>query len=630
MCGLAGYVGGNPDLQRELVTRMLSRIEHRGPDSTTYDSSKNTFIGFNRLAINDLTLLGNQPFKFKNITVYCNGEIYNHRELRRQFDLERHCRSCSDIELIPILYHKFGLDFLRFINGMFVMVIVDNNNNRVHIISDRWAKKPLYYKNDRNGFYFASELKSFLLEFDNEIDKELLNLGFYLGLFLTPTTPIKNILKLPPATILTISDGRVESRIWYSFKPDYDANKMLDHEIHDRYYELLDDSVKIRMRADVEAGVFLSGGMDSTTVTESAQRNCDHRVHTFTGVVEGKEYSTDNTNSLRFAKTQNVTMHRVDINHNTYDELIVNTCGVFDDIPFESCILNFLAITRKASQHVKILLDGVGGDELFLGYSWHEHVYNIPLWRRGRFGFLRNALFDICKKDAKSFHRLLLYTDIKKYPFIYRSYVPYDLMKSSSYFNVGVLCDLLDKTIPAYTGGFEDERELNCLSFIENLAMRMEQYSFSDRTCMAASIENRSPLSDYRLWEFLFGVSEKRKLMHGKKGMMREISDRLPKYITRADKDGFSSPAKVWFEQNPILLKSILDYLNKNIDIVNELLGDALVSAIMKGWQGNNSAPWKDGILLHMLLSVLIWYQIYFEKKINISDKITFSEFSQL
>ncbi len=629
MCGYVGYVGPNASDKREDISLMRSLINHRGPNANTINTHQDVIIGFNRLAINDLSANGNQPFTVDNTTVYCNGEIYNHKELREKYDLTELCRSTSDVEIVPHLYNRFGLDCLSLFNGMFALCIIDHDKDTTYLALDRFAQKPMYLSKRKNGYYFASELKCFMLGLeDAEIDRDALNIGFFLGMFAHNMTPIKGVERLAPAELVAIKDGEITRKVWYQCRPNYHIDKLDNIELEREYYKLFDDAVRLRMEADVEAGVFLSGGLDSSSITESAQRQYPKKVHSFTGIVDGKSWSTDNVNSIKFAKEYNIYRHEVPINTTTYDDLIVKTCYNNDEIPFESCQLNFMAIAEEAQKYVTILLDGTGGDELFLGYPWHKLVYSKPRWARDVFPFLGVNFFKrLSKTNYRTLIRGLMLSDVRKFIFFFRAYVNIDMMNLSPHFKSEILFELLDDFIPKYKGHFNNTSSVNHLSYLENSTTRMLQYFMGDRSSMAYSIENRSPFSDYRIWEFAMGIDEKRKLKTGTKTLMREISSKLPDYIRNAEKDGFSTPIFQWFIKDADFLNSKLKLVSQYREMLDHYLGHELVKAILDKWISKSNLVWMDGINLHMLVSFVVWYKIFFEEKRPITDRVSFSDF---
>lgn len=634
MCGFSGFLGHNPNEKYEVVSKMTRTILHRGPDFQSCHRLAQGCIGFNRLSINDLTEGGNQPFQVGGVTVFCNGEVYNHKQLKREYQLEEVCRSRSDIEVVPHLYRRFGLSCLEKINGMYSMIIIDDDKQETYLITDRWAKKPFYYWDRPDGVYIASELKSFMLHLDNiRIDREILSVSFFMGMVPHPFTPLAGVKRVPPAHIITVANGSVTARKkWYSLQPDYSVNKLSDADIQSRYFELLDDSVKIRMEADVEAGVFCSGGMDSTSVAEAAGRLYDRdQVHAFIGRVAGKSDGTDYLNGVKFANEKKLVVHPVDIGADQYDRLLVRTCMAFDSISFHMGNLNFMLIAEEASKYVKVILDGVSGDELFMGYPWHLELHRrVPRCMRNILHPWRKSLISLTKDNEKALYMALALSDVKNFIFFRRRYVYLNIMKNVPAFSIQRMYEMLESIVPDYIDGFEDVRDLNCLAHLENISIRCHQYEETDRSSMAYSIENRSPFSDYRLWELLMGISAERKLRGGMKGMMRSMSTQLPPYIRNAKKEGFGSPIKKWFDQRPDLQQTMVGYIRENKPILHELFSESFADTIIEYIEGSQGYFWNQGLYLHMVVSSIVWYKLFFERVGWPREDVSFTEFSQM
>jgi len=623
MCGLAGFIGQNPEARKDLVHQMAKTIHHRGPDHQKVSVHQFSCVGFNRLAIVDLTPKGNQPFEWDGVIVYCNGEIYNHLDIKKKHQLLDICQSRSDIEMIPHLYRRFGLDFLHELNGMFSMVIIDERENKVFLISDRFGKKPLFYRQTSDGFYFASELKSFLLNTSCEVDEKHFNYGFFLSYLPYPLTPIKGIEKLSPGTVATISDQRISKRTWYVLKPDSAFAKLSMQEHEQRYKELLNDAVRIRMEADVESGFFLSGGLDSTSIAASAVEQGYQKLHAFCAVIDGKDHTTDNVNGLRFANDRGLNLHRINIDADVYDQNIVRSSWVFDEGNYESCGMNFMIIAREARKYLTILQDGTGGDEIFFGYPYQMVLNKVPKFLRGSLPYSQGLMNQFEKKFSPRYRSgLRALMDNDTWFFFERSFVPIDFMLLSPNFDSGELRDHLMSITRQYDSGFIHQKDLNRLSYLDILGFCMANFLRADRGSMAYSIEPRSPLSDYRLWEHFLSLPEEMKFGRppGLKKYMRQISKFLPDYILNAKKEGFSNPVFGWFKANEKLRKAALNLIAKDSEFLAHQFGADLVETIVAPWRDNRTVQWMDGIRLHMLTTASLWNKIYVEKSIKESD----------
>jgi asparagine synthase (glutamine-hydrolysing) len=636
MCGIAGFVGKNPEAHQEQINRMLKTIYHRGPNGNSMKLLKNACIGFNRLAINDLSERGMQPFSVDGVHVFCNGEIYNHQALKQKYKIEDRLYSRSDIEIIPHLYKMLGLSFLEELNGMFSMIIVDERKGEVYVITDRFAQKPLYYSYVNGNLFFSSELKSFLLEFPCEIDKENLVLGLYLGYSIPPLTPVRNISKLEPATILKIKGGKIEKNIWYYLKPFYDINKFSNKEIGEQFFEMFDSSVGLRMKADVDAGAFLSGGIDSSAVALSAIRCCnDEGLHAFSAVAYGEEDVVENINAKRInSDYRKINFHEVYIDIKTYNRLFIKTAITYDEIFFESSYLCAEAIAEEASKYVTIMLDGICGDEMFLGYEKHLILKKIPQKLWNIFSLNPGAIYKFGSIKNRLILYLLALSDVEKCLTLYNSYIQPKLIQKSKYFNVSKIFNTLDELYCERLRHFKSI-DLNAVSYLETFSLTSGlQFVITDRSCMAYSIENRSPLADYRIWEKFVALDSEVKLMEGQpKGFVRKMArdmNRLPDYICNVPKYGFSIPFYKIFLSDLNFLSEIIKYLGSKINVLIDLYGCDLPLTIINRWRSINNLNWVDGIHLHQLLAVLVWKEIFFDKKINLNDNPTLIDFMNI
>lgn len=634
MCGIVGFIGNNPGSKTDTIKKMMSAINHRGPDSSIITEYDSVIFGFNRLSINDLSKNGMQPFENNQCIVFSNGEIYNHSELKRKYNLYPKLKSNSDIEIIPHLYEKFGFDFLNELNGGFVISIFDKVSKTLHLVLDRFGKKPFYYYQVSDGFYFASELKAFLIGFDNlTIDKKSVNWAFFQGYFPYPETPIKGIKKLAPSEILSIScDLSVATTNWYKMQPDYTYESANEAELELSFLNHIDNAVDIRMHADVPAGLYLSGGLDSTCVATSCAKLGYKDIHTFTGIVSGKDYSTDNVNAIKFAKENQFIHHLIEINVDTYRNNIFETSTAFDEINFESANINFIEIVREAKKHVTIMLDGCGGDEVFMGYNHQESLHRLPIIFRNslpNFKFIENFL---AKNSRKFFSLHTAFSNVDKYSFQSQSFIPIDLACKMKYFDLESGFENLEKQIKNVKHGFKDTNELNYLAYLDILGLNMLNYQQLDRCSMYHSIEPRSPLSDFRIWEMFYAVEENRKMKDGRKGLMKALlKNRLPDYILTAKKDGFSNPFYIWFNENNDFRNDVVKAIHKRKELLFDLLGEDYVLSIISKWDGTSTiSNWMDGIRLHQLLVFIIWHFVYFENKELYKSNLTLSEFISL
>ena len=285
MCGIFGFIDFKGKYQNsDFIKKMSESQKHRGPDGFgCYDDSF-FFGGMNRLSIIDLAN-GSQPLynSDKTIVAFCNGEIYNYLELRKELmEIGYSFRTSSDIEVIPILYQHFGINFLEKLNGMYAISLYDSIKKELFIIRDRMGVKPLYWFHNSDVFAYSSELKSLLLLPFVSKDINFNALSTYLDLMYIPTplTPFENIHKMPSGAFLKIVLGNVKIEQYWKLEknPDYNHDDDLAKK---NVYSLFDSSIQLQMRSDVPVGAYLSGGIDSSAIVAIASQKTEKSLQTF-------------------------------------------------------------------------------------------------------------------------------------------------------------------------------------------------------------------------------------------------------------------------------------------------------------------------------------------------------------
>lgn len=396
MCGIAGVVaaGGNQP-QARLVTAMCDALAHRGPDAEGFWTNDGIALGHRRLSILDLST-GAQPLSNEDgsITIVYNGEVYNFAELRAACLGRGHVfKTCSDTEVIVHLYEDFGADCLHHLRGMFAFAIWDDRLKRLLLARDRVGKKPLFFARTPTGFAFASELHSLLQNPDvpREVDPAAIDEYLTYGYIAAPRTIFHGVRKLLPAHYLCVDAHQlaaaepIQVRYWtLAYVPKL---IITDDEAEERLLEHLRDAVRIRMVADVPVGALLSGGIDSSLVVALMSECAESPVRTFSIGFDESAY-----NELPYARA---VAERYATDHH---ELIVKPAAA-DVLPklvrhygepfADSSAVPSYYVAQMTGQHVKVALNGDGGDECLGGYDRYrgsalaEHYKRLPGWLRG-------------------------------------------------------------------------------------------------------------------------------------------------------------------------------------------------------------------------------------------------------
>jgi len=557
MCGIVGImkVDDKPVLLDELQW-MTHAIAHRGPDDDGYYVNNGTGLGMRRLSIIDLKT-GRQPISNEDGTIWAvfNGEIYNYKELRIRLESAGHqFATATDTETIVHLYEERGQECVHDLRGMFAFAIWDERKQELLIARDRLGIKPLYFAESDRRLVFASELKAILQlpDVDCRIDWNSLN---HLFTFLsTPDTEsiLKGIHKLKPGHLLLAARGgkaRIQQYWDVQFEPD---TTLTEPDCKKRLLELLDDSVRSHLVSDVPVGAFLSGGIDSSAVVARMAQWTSGRVRTFSiGFVE------DDFNELRYAR---MIAQRFDTEHH---ELILSPDAVdvledltwYLDEPFgDSSAIPTFMVSKLASEHVKVVLSGDGGDELFAGYDKYavegrERGYEcLPRAARQLIGAVGRTL-----PEGLSGKRFLHHMSLKGNDRYLDASTLFRREEKRELFRNEVLEMLAECDPYQPKRDCLDRKNGHWLSPLQYLDLKsylpLDILTKVDRMSMAHSLEVRVPLLDHRLVEFAATIPPEL-VFHGttrKYIFKRSMEGVLPREVIDRQKQGFAVPLGKWF-----------------------------------------------------------------------------------
>ncbi|MBI3274276.1 MAG: asparagine synthase (glutamine-hydrolyzing), partial [Candidatus Colwellbacteria bacterium] len=375
MCGIAGYVGeGNG----ESLKNMIAAIKYRGPDNTGVFVNGKVGLAHARLSIIDLSPQGNQPMSSGNnsVAIVFNGEIYNFKELREGLNASGKCTfiSASDTEVILHLYEEYGEDCFRMLNGMFAIALYDFKEDKLILARDRLGKKPLYWSKFNSTIIFASELKAIAKHpsFKKRLNLQALNKYFLYDYVPTPWSIFENVYKLEPATILTWKEGKVSKRKFWALQGA--ENKIGLGQAASELGKEIERSTKARLISDVPLGVFLSGGIDSSTIAYYAQKNSVEKIKTFS-MGFGEKSFDESRYARRVAEFLNTDHYNFMLREADCLKLIPEVLGDMDEPLADASLIPTLLLSRFTKEHVTVALGGDGGDELFAGYpTFPAHI----------------------------------------------------------------------------------------------------------------------------------------------------------------------------------------------------------------------------------------------------------------
>jgi asparagine synthase (glutamine-hydrolysing) len=612
MCGIVGFLSHRDvDIPNyEVLRAMRDTLVHRGPDDSGEfirpldEGGPFVFFGHRRLSIIDLAG-GHQPLSNENKTVWVvfNGEIYNFEELRSRLETLGHqLKTNSDTEVIAHAYEEYGEGCFQQLNGMFAIGIWDELQKRLVLARDRLGKKPLYYSLMNGTFLFASELKGILAypQFSREVNP----LSFMKYLFFeyvpSPHTIFKDAQKLPPSSYLIWQKGRIEVKeYWSPFSAESTERNLPEAEVELRMLELLRSSVKRRLISDVPLGVFLSGGIDSSTITAFAQKEVPGKVKTFSIGFEDPSFD-ESKYAFLASKYLGTEHHEQTMTPADLLNLVPSLPDILDEPMADASILPTYLLSRFTREHVTVALGGDGGDELFAGYpTYLAHKFARPYETFGKnlhplIGLLGNLLpvsddnisFDF---KVKKFLSGMGYPDPIR-NFVWLGSFPFPELKKVLSPEITTPFDpiRLVEEISSYEREFPLKDKTTLLQYLDlRLYLQEDILVKVDRASMACSLEVRAPFLDYELVEFVMNLPSSLKLRRftSKYLLKKVMKGRLPNEVIYRKKKGFGVPIAKWVK-GPLreLFGDLLsfDRIKKegflNPSYVSSLLQDHLVN----------------------------------------------------
>jgi len=529
VCGINGFNFKN----RELIQKMNEKLKHRGPDDEGYYLDDNISLGHRRLSIIDLSGRGKQPLfnEDKSLCIVFNGEIYNFKELRKGLEDKGHkFYSRTDTEVILHLYEDCKEDCLKFLNGIFAFAIWDIKNKELFLARDRIGVKPLYYYCKNNKFIFSSEIKAILEHnIEKEVDLEALNYYFRLLYVSAPFTMFKNIYKLRQGHWLKLpTQGELKIGKYWDIKDFNNLNSK--SEIIEKIQNLMKQSVKGQLISDRPVGIFLSGGIDSTSVLGIAREFKKDKIKTFSVGFDiddpNNKFNADFNLARQTSKFYNTEHHELLVSSQDILENIEKVIYHMDEPVAEPTQIATYLLSKLAKKQVAVVLGGDGGDELFGGYKRYYYSYILNKYLPIIPSFLKTRIyFKFMSQKEKEVGKILNKRINNKK--ITRQYFKRNYFKDnkSKYTNQFMLADL--KTWLA-----------------DESLMR------SDKMAMANGLEERVPILDHQLVELSIKIPNKYKIAseeQGKAIFIEAMKKYLPKHVLSSErKKVWMTPASHW------------------------------------------------------------------------------------
>ena len=550
MCGICGFISRREISTKRLV-EMNNTMRHRGPDDSGVIIMQNDAysigLAHRRLSILDLSEAGHQPMSSQDglITVVFNGEIYNYNKLKEELS-DYNYKSTCDTEIIIAAYLKWGIKAINKFNGMFAIGIYDKRIDQLYLCRDRIGKKPLYYWCDGNNIVFASELKPIMKSpgFVPIMNKKVIGKFLFYQYIPEPQTIFENVYKVCPGEIVSFSRGIIKKDKYWSI--DSVTKNIKYEDAKSQLKEMLLESCKMRVVADVPVGVFLSGGIDSSLVAALTQ-SIKGNIKTFS-----IGFNEERFNEAKYAK--DIAAHL----GTEHKELYLDESSMFEfvedlpqyyDEPFaDSSQIATMAVSKLSREDVTVAISGDGGDELFCGYnSYLDVLTNKKRIRQAL--FVKKILDATGLKNSRTFRKLL--------PNNLNMFIDTYHKELGTVFWIGFYEQLLSNILvkEVYTNlnfdriAYTDNEILNQMLLDQTTYLPGDILCKVDRASMRYSQEVRSPLLDYRIIEFANSLPFEYKYKDIQKRILKDlVYDYIPKELLERPKRGFAVPVEKWLK----------------------------------------------------------------------------------
>jgi asparagine synthase (glutamine-hydrolysing) len=622
MCGITGIVDTAKPIDRDVLSRMANALRHRGPDDESYYVSDpkpgfaNVGFGFRRLSIIDLSG-GRQPMcnEDGSLWLVCNGELYNFPEVKKRLIANGHkFRTGSDVEVLLHLYEEHGENCIEHVNGMFAFAIWDSKNQKLFLGRDRMGKKPLYYRETPTHFIFGSEVKALLQHPQCPRELDMSSLSKYLAYEYVPAPHciFKGVKKLPAGHCLSWQNGKTSVRRYWDVAFGKVSVPNNENEVAEQLRERLKESVRLRLISDVPLGVFLSGGIDSSSVVAlMSELRAAKQIKTF--AIGFDVPSFDESRHARRIADYFSTDHREHIfSSKTLVDTLPDVSAFMDEPLGDASIVPTYLLSKFTREHVTVALGGDGGDELFAGYPTFQAdraARMIPL--SGVVKALATPLANLLRSSGENFS-----LDFKIKQFLrglghsagirnqawLGSFTPdeqLELLKDSG--AIDRYSDITAHECSA-TDPIDRLTYFYCKFYLQD-----DILTKVDRASMACSLEVRAPFLDYTFVEFANSIPTHLKLrgFTTKYILKKAMANKLPPDIVGRGKKGFGIPVAKWFRNE--LRNFVADTFSETRIRQQGIFNDR---AITRLWQEHQSGC-KDN---RKQLWTLFMFQLWFEK----------------
>ncbi len=628
MCGITGFCDFNKKLTEKDVSKATQTLAHRGPDGEGVEiyETENALIGFGhkRLSILDLSDAAKQPMHSEdgNISLILNGEIYNYLEIKvRLKSLGHEFKTESDTEVIIKGYAQWGVKMVDQFIGMFAFVLLDKRKNTLYLFRDRAGVKPLFFYEKDGCILFASELKALHTYpvFKKEIHEKAVGLYFTYGYIPAPYTIFKNTRKLSPGYYLKVDLEAKESKEikYYDVIDSYNKPKLSisEEEVMEEVENLMISSFNYRMVSDVPAGVFLSGGYDSSAVAGILQSQNQQKIKTFTLGFEKEDY-----NEAPFAK--GIAAH-LGTDHYEYvctikesQEILPELPEIFDEPFGDSSALPTILVSRFAKKHVAVALSADGGDEIFAGYNRYSQLATISTCLNRIPGFARS--FTGAVLNNLSSHTLPLSDNMmrimSRLSEVFAAKDDDAIYEAMNRVFTKKQLKLLFQNSIVLPGLYDQFETINKGNDFINTVLALDYKTYLadnilvkvDRATMSCGLEGREPFLDHRIIDFVAQLPSGLKYNAGnKKYLLKKITHKyVPQNLLDRPKTGFNIPIFDWLKGD--LKEFLFEYINEEELSTHEYINTKEALRIRDRFLSGRS---DNGTQVWLILMFQMWWR---------------------
>ncbi len=632
MCGIAAILSYKPGESpaEESIKRMISTLEHRGPDGWGIYLSRSIAIGHTRLSILDLET-GHQPMETKRYVISYNGEIFNHEELRAELKRKgTKFKTTSDTEVVLRAFDKYGIESFKMLNGQFAILIWDRWEKKLFAARDRYGIRPLYVLEYCNRYYFSSEIKAFdtIIGYNRTFDNKKLYDHALLWNTIGENTIFKDIRCLTAGSYEVFSKTRKPiKKLYYEIgESKKESHENMETAI-EGFVELLTDAVQIRLQADVPVGAYLSGGIDSSVITHLISQNKRENLKTFSVGFKDSEHD-ESTFQKEMVSHINSDHISLDIGYKDINDNFLDAVYHFERPVFRTAGVPLFLLSKAVhDENIKVVLTGEGADELLFGYDSFKELKLLKFWNKFPESKSRPQLI------KKLYPHLQHYSQPKQYGLMRMYYEGFlkgynnelsglnirthNNQILSKYFNKDhnlsfnkeQLIEDIKSILPE---NYYDWTNLQQNQFLEMKTL-LSGYLLSsqgDRMSLGHSVEGRYPFLDHRLVDYLFYLKDSFKLNgFSQKFLLRKaFESKIPDSISKRPKKPYTSPDLKSFCGKKGLSEQASFFLSKEMIRDNGIFDEKIVSRLVNKFR--NGAPKEIGYRDNMVITFILSSQM--------------------